>query len=256
MPASEFSCCGGKSCCENSADELDRRDFIKTAAAGFSVAGLLEAQTAAAAAIDLDTWNASLLERGQTRVYRGAELKHIAMPLGGIGAGQVYLRGDGTLNPWQNFNNFNSNAMAPDSFFAIRAKPVDGSPVARLLQLQPRGDAPAVQSIEFSGEYPFAWIRYADDALPVQVQLEAFSPFIPLNSKDSGLPAIIFRFRIRNNSAGAVDATVLGAVPNLIGWDGYARPEEGPRHSEFGGNTNALEQRAGATILTCASVTG
>ncbi len=42
-----------------------------------------------------------------------------------------------------------------------------------------------------------ATIRYTDPALPVMVTLEAFSPFIPLNEDDSGLPVTILSYRIR-----------------------------------------------------------
>lgn len=260
MSKSEFSCCGGSSCCDGAGDTsgLNRRDFFKTAAAsGVGLAALFEVPAAAAESdAALAAWNDTLLARGESRVYRGDELKHIAMPLGGIGAGQVYLRGDGSLNPWQNFNNFNSNASVPGAMFAVRAQ-IGTDAQTRLLQLSggPQ-DAKRVESIEFTGEYPFAWVRYVDAALPVQVSLEAFSPFIPLNTKDSGLPAVVFRFRVRNTSAGEANATVLAAVPNLIGWDGYGRPTEPLRHSEFGGNTNTIEQRGGATVLVCGSAAG
>ncbi|NUM55952.1 MAG: twin-arginine translocation signal domain-containing protein [Candidatus Hydrogenedentes bacterium] len=255
MSKSGFSCCGGKECCgggTDSSDGLHRRDFLKAAAVGgVGAAALLsvEQANAAAQAVAFDQWNASLLERGETRIYRGDDLKHIAMPLGGIGAGQVYLRGDGTLNPWQNFNNFNSNAIVPDSFFAVRTKDSRGAVQARLLQLGDRENAKGVQAIEYSGEYPFAWIRYNDDAIPVRVGLEAFSPYIPLNTKDSGLPAVLFRFTIHNDTDAPVDTAVLVAIPNLVGWDGYSRPEPGPADSEFGGNRNEMLRAGGATLL-------
>jgi hypothetical protein len=34
-------------------------------------------------------WVASLFERGERRVYRGEELRYVAMPCGGVGAGQL-----------------------------------------------------------------------------------------------------------------------------------------------------------------------
>src|SRR5437868_5045850 len=48
-------------------------------------------------------WVASLFDRGGTKVYRGDELTCIGMPVGGICAGQLYLRGDGTLASWEVF---------------------------------------------------------------------------------------------------------------------------------------------------------
>jgi len=50
-------------------------------------------------------WMARLRERGQAKVYRGDELETIGMPCGGVAAGQLYVRGDGTLAQWWIFNN-------------------------------------------------------------------------------------------------------------------------------------------------------
>src|SRR5438876_7923187 len=38
-------------------------------------------------------------------VYRGEQLRAVAMPLGGIGTGSVALCGDGSLRQWQLCNN-------------------------------------------------------------------------------------------------------------------------------------------------------
>ena len=46
----------------------------------------------------------SLAARGQRSTYRGADTAKIGMPVGGIGAGQIYLGGDGTLKQWDIFN--------------------------------------------------------------------------------------------------------------------------------------------------------
>ena len=39
--------------------------------------------------------------------YSGAAIHHIAMPLGGIGAGQIALGADGGLRQWQMVNQIN-----------------------------------------------------------------------------------------------------------------------------------------------------
>ena len=258
MTPEHFECCPGKQCCQPqpTGAGLNRRDFIKTAAvaAGALAAGPLAAE-AQAQSESLDAWNKSLLEQGQRRVYRGEELTQIAMPLGGFGAGQVYLRGDGTLNPWQMANNFYANANVPGSCFALYTRTADAKVTARLLQLPAIGNAAPVKEVEFEGEYPFAWIRYLDEELPVAVQLEACSPFIPLNTKDSGLPAILFSFTVRNRTAQAVEASLLASAPNVAGWDGYGSLKESS-HVDFGGNTNVLEERGGSPMLLLGAVEG
>ena len=86
------------------------------------------------------------VERAPARVaareYLGSEAPHLAMPLGGVGAGHIAIGADGGLRQWQIHNQVNHTGFVPHSFFAIRATstepPID---VLRLLQLTP-GEAP------------------------------------------------------------------------------------------------------------------
>jgi non-lysosomal glucosylceramidase len=59
-------------------------------------------------------------------------------------------------------------------------------------------------------------VEYADAGVPVAVKLEAFSPFIPLNTDDSSLPATILQFTVRNTSAAPVEATLSGQLENGV----------------------------------------
>ncbi len=70
------------------------------------------------------------------------------------------------------------------------------------------------------GEYPFVWVDFQDKYLPVQVQLEAFTPFIPLNADDSGIPAAVLRYRVKNTSSKPVEVTIAGTLPNAVGYIG------------------------------------
>ena len=70
------------------------------------------------------------------------------------------------------------------------------------------------------GEYPFAWIEFEDQDLPVQVRLEAFTPFIPLNADDSSIPGAVIRYYVRNSSSKPVDVTIAGTLPNAVGYSG------------------------------------
>jgi uncharacterized protein (DUF608 family) len=48
------------------------------------------------------------------------------------------------------------------------------------------------------------------------VKLEAFSPFIPLNTDDSSLPATILHFTLHNHSQEPVEATLVGSLENAV----------------------------------------
>ena len=108
--------CSEPGCCPSP----ERRDFIKVAGLGIASLALKGATPVMAGPfkdrtlsedhfVPLDKklnaeWVASLYEKGSSRVCKGSELSTIGMPVGGIGAGQLYLLGDGTLGCWHIFN--------------------------------------------------------------------------------------------------------------------------------------------------------
>ncbi len=170
-------------------------------------------------------WVKSLFARGTPEVNRTAELKWIGMPIGGICAGQVYLGGDGKLWHWDIFNKHTKTGAEH------YAKPRDpAAPLEQSFQLtigdKTRSlDAKGFSDISFRGEYPIGRVEYrADD---VAVTLEAFSPFIPLNTDDSSLPATVLQFSVKNTSAAAIEATLTGSLENAI-----ARSATCQRHNQ------------------------
>jgi non-lysosomal glucosylceramidase len=201
------------------------------------------------------------MSRTPRLVYEGEHLRALAMPLGGIGCGSVAICGDGGLRQWQIFNNICHDAHVPHSFFAVRVQTSGAEPVARVLMSGARYDdafepapgvsdhvvptasrqllaaLPGVARIRFVGEYPVAEVYYEDDALPIAVVLEAFSPFVPLDADDSGLPAIVFRFRIENRADSPAEISLLMSQQNAVGWDGETEIH-GIRHAAYGGNRN------------------
>jgi len=212
------------------------------------------------------------------RVYTGQALRAVAMPMGGIGAGQIALCGDGSLRQWQIFNQVNHQAFVPDTFFAVWAKQGRDKPIYRVLQTSvcydetdfhpaphisdhvvPEGARrllerlPGVDNVEFIGEYPIAYLTYKDADLPVQVSLEAFSPFVPLNPKDSGLPAIVFIFNVKNVSQLPVKASLAASLQNAVGWDGVS-PIVGVENTRYGDNRNTVVRLKGLTAIDVGTV--
>ena len=221
--------------CMNTADQSlehwRRRDFLKASAA--TVLGLAFSQLPAMAGPftreDFDhmvpadkklspDWVKSLFARGTPEMLRGGELKYVGMPVGGIGAGQLYLGGDGRLWHWDIFNQgINSGTSGPHY-----AKPlVPASPLAQKFSVKIGEktfslDHDGFSDVSFRGEYPVGSVEYAATGVPVVVKLEAFSPFIPLNTDDSSLPATILQFTVRNTSAAPVEATLAGELENGV----------------------------------------
>ncbi len=173
-------------------------------------------------------WIRSLYERGQPEVLTGVELKYIGMPIGGIGCGQLYLGGDGRLWLWDIFkSNYrrepdHGQRIAAFTLGGHYAHPVasgeqytqwNGAQVAQGFLIRTRVDGRTITrtldkrgfpGVSFRGEYPIGKAIYRDRDLPVTVALEAFSPFIPLNVKDSALPATVMSYTVTNSSSSAV----------------------------------------------------
>ena len=205
--------------------------------------------------------------------YEGAALRHLALPLGGIGTGTVALGGEGGLRQWQIFNQINHRAFVPDSFFALHAgserPPRD---YLRILQSRealtlqrpgtplvdddfiPDGQRRLVE--RFGGvertvvetAYPFVSVAYEDRELPLEVTLEAFSPFAPFDAEASGIPAAVFAFSLRNRSEESVHGEIAATLQNAVGWDGVTQIA-GTRSALYGGNVNRLERRADRVAL-------
>jgi len=199
----------------------------------------------------------------------GKKLRCSAMPLGGIGTGTIALGGDGLLKQWQITNTVSHRAFVPNSFFAVRTRELNSSDedsISRALICTKPHDGsdfipaksvndhiisnnmkeffdklPQVESIIFSGEYPISFLKFEDKSLPIETNLIAFNPFIPLDSKNSGIPVIIFQIQIKNISDVQVEATVLGNFMNFLGWDGKKtiRNESSPL---FSGNYNQQKE--------------
>jgi hypothetical protein len=215
-------------------EQWSRRDFLRCTATAAAVATVAPWQAMAGPFTRPDfeklvpadkklspEWVRSLFERGTRTAYRGAELEKIGMPIGGFCAGQVYLGGDGRLWHWDIFNQHIGTGaehyarpllpQAPlEQGFALQCAAGGQTQTRRL-------DRTGWRDIEFIGEYPIGYVTYRDAEAPVTVQLEAFSPFIPLNVEDSSLPLTVMRFTVTNVSRQRVEAELGGWLENAVG---------------------------------------
>jgi non-lysosomal glucosylceramidase len=155
----------------------------------------------------------------------------LAFPLGGIGTGNVSLGARGELRDWEIFNHAGKGTRLPNTFLALWARAQGQSAVARVLEgpLQPphnlshgyhpnsAAGLPHCAGTRFRGEYPLAFVEWIEPALPVRVALEAYTPLIPLNPDDSGLPCAVLSFTLTNTTAVPVDVTLVGSLCNPIG---------------------------------------
>jgi len=188
----------------------------------------------------------ALFARGEPTVYSGARLTAIDMPVGGIGIGAIHFDGTGRRHAWQIFGNVGYRLL-PNSFFAVRVAS-GGDDAVRVLQAAPQEPLPGMKSVRLKARYPLAEYVFEDDAIPCQISMEVYSPFIPLDTRDSVFPCLIQRFHFRNVSNASTEVQFLAAQQNAVGYRG-ATPIEGDRNAAFGGNVNRIAHRSGATWL-------
>ncbi|WP_292000008.1 GH116 family glycosyl hydrolase [Caldivirga sp.] len=142
------------------------------------------------------------------------------VPLGGIGAGGVELDNNGMLINARFANNWNRPIRVLEGFHII---------------IKPRGLEPIIMhcsasslptlskytvNLSLEGRWPFAWLRASRNG--VDVEVEAFTPIIPGNLKDSTLPALAITVKVR----GSGDGLVAVSMPNVVGSTTIGRVNE------------------------------
>ena len=169
--------------------------------------------------------------------YTGKYTKEISFPLGGIGTGSIGLGGDGRLIDWEIFNKPAKGSMNHYSHFAVRAIK-DGNITPVVLN----GDInkgymgeyqktrfsgygfgtnilkmcgfPHFRNVEFRGEFPVAKLNFKDEIFPGVVEMTAFNPFIPRDSKNSSIPAAFFEFEVENTKDCEIKYQIAFSVAN------------------------------------------
>ena len=127
------------------------------------------------------------------------------LPLGGIATGHIDLCCDGTIT---------SDAS---TFFAVKAEKDGELFDARLLSGSKNGlwTVPCFDNTSAVSYFPFTELFFSDSSFPFEIKMLAFSPFIPLNDTDSGIPGVLFDFEITNKSDQQLDFSLALVSENL-----------------------------------------
>jgi non-lysosomal glucosylceramidase len=230
---------------------LNRRSFLKTAAS--AVGAVSQSRTWSSRSAEAigeqeeRREQPSVAEAGEyPRRFRGRQLATISFPLGGVAAGSLGLGGRGQLWNWEIFNRPNKGYRPTYAFPSIWAQAGNEMPVAHVLEsriLPPyegqdglgSNNVPGMSRLEsaiFTGEYPLAHIEFQDSTLPVKVELEASSPFIPHQPDDSGLPVAVLRYRVSNHGRTTAKVAIAFSIENPV------------KTAEFGNDDVAARKRS------------
>lgn len=230
---------------------MKRRSFLKNLALGTAAGAALPLHSLA---LPEDSKAEQKTEEHSSLDSHGALVERFSadcrarsgMALGGIGAGTIELRKDGRFYNWNIFNNFpketgpdfvlpegeEEDPIASNLFFKVRYEIEGEEPTIKLLQMPDgineggiMGAAyifpwmEAVSGIEYSARYPFAKLVFRDEEMPFDLEMEAWTPFIPHDVKNSALPLAFFDFTVHARTTKGVHVMLLMAARNNAGYE-------------------------------------
>lgn len=219
------------SCCApTEGSGINRRDFLKTSSAAMALmmAGRVEAMAGPFLPEDFNqiipankkltaSWINSLYQRGSPLSVNNQTANYIGMPINGLGTGQVYLSADGQLWYWNltaekgGKNNPKGHAymqpyQVPQSANEGFAVKVDD----KIFPLNSSG----FSDVTFTNQYPMGLVEYTDNNCPIKIELEAYTPFIPLNRDESSYPVVVMRYTLTNTSKMPKQLALAGWIEN------------------------------------------
>ncbi len=174
----------------------------------------------------------SVTSRGYNEPYSGSHLNRVAFPLGAMGAGMVCLEGTGAIshvsvrNKPEVFNEPHAYAAlcvqgadrnvakvleGPVPPWKIFGAPGTGNGAARTSFGLPR-----FREASFLARFPFGTVTLKDPAVPLDVEVTGWSPFVPGRAADSSLPVGALEYRFRNPTGRTLDAVFSFNAKNFM----------------------------------------
>ncbi|MCF8226725.1 MAG: hypothetical protein K9J30_12680 [Bacteroidales bacterium] len=155
--------------------------------------------------------------------YSEDQLRYINVPLGGIGTGNLLLNGYGSIREIEIFNRASVDELPPYmTFFTLYTRKKDYEPVVRIMEREflneypnpfgkPRqqlGGIPRFRDATFHNAYPVVSLDLADEKVPLEVSMTAWSPFIPTDPVNSSLPCAMVEWELYNAGKEKVDFSI------------------------------------------------
>ena len=175
-----------------------------------------------------------------SKTYTGRNLDHIAYPMGGLGAGMICIEGTGSFGE-VSIRNYPNVYWEPNMFAALTilgetnvSRVVEGPvPLKKIYGGAVHGfegagngmtnknyGLPRFRKCSFSARFPFAHISLSDHAVPLSVEIEGFSPFIPSDADNSSLPAAAVSYTFKNDTDEDIDAVFYFSAMQFMAFFG------------------------------------
>lgn len=153
------------------------------------------------------------------------------MPVGGLGTGFVCLSGRGALTEWQLMNRphrgwrptYAHLLLRTDDGARRRLRVLEGDLVegkaADWGHAESLAGIPRFPECAFESTFPLGRAVLREEGF-LDVEIDAFSPFVPGDVAASTYPCALMAVTVRNLEAEAKDATLAFALTNFVGSDG------------------------------------
>ena len=257
-----------------------RRSFIKNVSMGSISAAILPVNfTTATNPLPENEQQQNLSspqknKRLYNSAYQGENLNRVAFPVGGLGAGMFCMEGTGAISHVSVRNKpeiFNE----PGMFAAIAvkgkkngAKLLEG-PVPDWKKFGQRdagngsGGAttglPHFRHASFTAKFPFGYLDISDEDIPFKIKITGWSPFIPTEDDNSGLPVGAMEYHFINTCKSTTEAVFSFNAKNFLKIEkgknsiqsldnGFVLSEAGTTEKPFPANF-AIFTDDGATIV-------
>ena len=163
-------------------------------------------------------------------IYEGEYTNRIAFPIGGMGAGMFCWEGSGAISN-MSLRHRPNVFSEPHMFGAIHVKGVENGtkvlegPVPDWKKFgMPHsaigGDGwwglPRFDKNTFGSRFPFATIQLTDKDIPLNVEMTAWSPFIPTDQDNSSLPVGAIEYTFTNPTSKPIEAVFSYNAENFM----------------------------------------
>lgn len=212
-----------------------RRNFIKHIGIGSVSAAIIPGISVNTAEKIENNFIEGSDKKSGSRVYNGAytddHLNRVAFPIGGLGAGMFCMEGTGAISH-MSIKNQPDVFNEPPLFAAISikglkngAKVLEGPvPNWKKFGQKDAGNGatgattglPRFHHASFLTRFPFAYLDLSDNDLPLKVQVTGWSPFIPGEEDNSGMPVGAMEYQFQNTDASKLEAVFSFNAANFV----------------------------------------
>ncbi len=184
---------------------------------------------------DVDEKHVPAPARAYNSPYKGEYLNRVAFPIGGLGAGMFCMEGTGAISHMSVKNKpdiFNE----PGIFAGISIKGLQNGakilegPVPDWKKFGGRDSGngatgattglPRFRNASFNVKFPFAHLELSDVNMPLRVVVTGWSPFIPTDENNSGLPVGAMEFKVTNTGTTTINAVFSFNSRNFLRIEG------------------------------------